>query len=219
VKKTYASLLVLVFALWGLAEPQGVVGQVAGTWQITEARTYEGGSYTGSVAFTAKGSVLDVDWKTSAGSYSGVAITEGNNIYVGWGMNVAHGVSVYDVTPTQLKGIWTTRGQSQTGTENVVLQFGKVIGTHSLTGTQAGGKGTYEGKLTIKASGSLYEFRWNVGTQSYQGIGLQVGTKLVVGWGMGSNYGVVHYAVNGSTAKGQWAIPGATAPAIENLRR
>jgi hypothetical protein len=202
-----------------MIQPQGVSGQLAGKWQIAEARTYDGGSYTGSVVFTAKGDVLDVDWTTSAGNYPGVALVDGNNIYVGWGINAAHGVAVYDITPTQLKGVWTTRGQAQTGTENVVLQFGKVVGTHSLTGTQPGGKGTYDGKLTIKASGSLYEVSWNVGSQSYQGIGLQVGTKLVVGWGMGDTFGVVHYAVNGSTARGQWAIPGATAPATENLRR
>ncbi len=190
----------------------------SGKWEISDAKTYDGKSYTGELNIVQSGSVYNLGWKTSAGNYPGVAILDGSDLMVGWGINTAHGVLVYNIETAALKGRWTSAGQTKIGTENVTLTNGKLEGTHMIAGSNPDGT-KYTGTISFEKAGDLYNVSWAVGKNIYNGIGIQVGQKIVVGWGLGKNFGVVHYALSEKEAKGQWAIPGATKVSTENLKR
>lgn len=89
-----------------------------------------------------------------------------------------------------------------------------LAGKYEITAAaNPGGAGGYDGKVTLTRAGSAYKLAWAIpNSPPYSGVGIPVGDTLAVGWGMGSQYGVVVYQVNGGTLKGQWAT--ATNPAL-----
>ncbi len=71
--------------------------------------------------------------------------------------------------------------------------------------TNPGGGGGYTGVVEI-APGAVNTVKWTLpGSPPYSGVGLQVDNVLGIGWGIGANYGVVVYKLNGGTLDGKWA--------------
>ena len=66
----------------------------------------------------------------------------------------------------------------------------------------------YTGTARVARVGGAYRVTWNVSNNSspdYEGVGLQVGDTLGVGWGQrGGRYGVSVYRINGGRLAGRW---------------
>lgn len=91
-----------------------------GTYQIGKSRTPAGKSYTGTVTIKPTGKTYTVSWATSAGSYTGVGIKDGDLLVAGWGMGgTGAGVVLYTKSATGLDGIWASPGGTAVGTETL----------------------------------------------------------------------------------------------------
>jgi len=192
-----------------------------GTWKITKSFSLNGDSYEGAVKFTQKGEGYGVQWNTNAGSYGGIAIRNNNNLFVGWGSG-AYGVVAYKMNGDgTMSGRWmAAQSKGTIGIENLSGgTAGQIAGTYQVTGTNPGKTQSYTGNLIIKQTGSVYQVDWKLTGQNAKGIGIIVGDYLVVGWGMGSSFGVVNYAINGKRMLGRWSIGAADREGIENLEK
>lgn len=189
-----------------------------GAWKIENAQLPNGKSYNGSLNIAKIGKAFDVDWKTSAGNYSGIGLLVDGKLFVGYGINSAYGVVVYKTNSTaqRLEGTWTTSQMNgKTGTE---ILTGK-NGQYDLTGTNQDGS-VYRGKLMMQKTGDAFQVQWNLGGQTYNGVGFMSGDYLVVGYGFGQAFGTVEYVIiTGNKARGRWVMGGGNKLGIENLTR
>jgi hypothetical protein len=80
-----------------------------------------GGSYTCDVRITKTGDVYGVQWFfEGALGYEGVGIMKNGLFCVGYASGGSYGVVVYEVAAdSTLKGVWTTPGFDQLGTETL----------------------------------------------------------------------------------------------------
>ena len=96
-------------------------------------------------------------------------------------------------------------------------------GTFRITGVNPDGQGRYEGTLTLRPQGQVYEAYWSVGPGEFEGVGVVVGGNLSVGyWADDKSWtGVVVYKVDGDgqTLSGVWAALGATRTGTEKAVR
>jgi hypothetical protein len=96
-----------------------------------------------------------------------------------------------------------------------------VAGRYSVVGTNPDG-GQYTGSLEIVAQGSVYQFRWNAGTQ-YDGVGVKNGRTIAVAFANGSDgsgCGVVDYTVlSDGRLDGKWGYWGTNASGTERANR
>lgn len=194
---------------------------IIGTWKITKSFSLNGDSYEGAVKFAKKGEGYTVQWNTNAGSYGGIAIKNGKNIFVGWGTGT-YGVVAYKINGDgTMTGSWiAAKSNGGIGTENLTGgTAGKIAGTYQVSGNNPGKNTPYSGGLTVKQTGKVYQVSWNMPGQNAKGIGLRVGDYLVVGWGMGGSFGVVNYAINGNKMLGRWSIGAADREGIEDLEK
>ena len=83
---------------------------------------------------------------------------------------------------------------------------GPIAGTYTISSaSNPGGGPGYRGTVAITRQGPHYALDWTIaGSTPYKGVGIQTGNLLGVGWGMGTNYGVVVYRVNAGTLTGTW---------------
>lgn len=81
-----------------------------GAWKIEKAQLPNGKPYEGALSISKIVNTYDVDWKTSAGNYSGIGLLVNGKLFVGYGINSAYGIVVYQASPAQqrLQGVWTT---------------------------------------------------------------------------------------------------------------
>ncbi|WP_460941687.1 hypothetical protein [Spirosoma daeguense] len=189
----------------------------SGAWKIETAQLPNGESYNGMVTITKNGNTYQLDWKTSVGNYSGIGLLLDGKLFVGYGINIAYGVAVYKVNPNnnQLDGVWTSpQLNGEVGAETLTGQDGQ----YYVAGTNPGGQ-TYRGKLMTQRTGRTVQVQWNVGNQTYNGVGFYSGDYLVIGYGFGQAFGVVEYVVKGNKATGRWALGGGSDLGAENLIR
>jgi len=96
-----------------------------------------------------------------------------------------------------------------------------VAGRYNVSGTNPDG-GQYSGSLEIISRGSVYQFRWNAGTQ-YDGIGIRNGKFVAVAFASGSDgtgCGVVDYTImKDGTLDGTWGYWGKTSSGTERATR
>jgi hypothetical protein len=91
-----------------------------------------------------------------------------------------------------------------------------------VTGINPDGKGRYEGTLTLRPRGQVYEAQWSVGGGGFEGVGVVVGGNLSVGyWASDKSWtGVVVYKVGADNSlSGVWAGLGATRTGTEQAFR
>ncbi len=75
-----------------------------------------------------------------------------------------------------------------------------------LSASNPGGGGGYSGSVAIAKHGDMYSLDWTIAnTPPYKGVGIVNGQILGVGWGLGDEYGVAVYTVDGGTLDGKWA--------------
>jgi hypothetical protein len=93
----------------------------------------------------------------------------------------------------------------------------EIRGTYQISGTNPNGE-PYQGTLTVKDHGEAYEFYWLAGQKS-EGVGIQRGTEVVVGFG-GKQCGVVDYHVApDGTLEGTWTDYGQRQTGSEQAKR
>ncbi len=88
-----------------------------------------------------------------------------------------------------------------------------IAGDYTVTGTNVDGTGKYVGGLTITPRDDVYQFSWDSGGRTYDGVGVMTGKKIAVAFTNGtdgSGCGVVLYKVlqNGDLdgKAGYWGI-------------
>ncbi|EAY26920.1 hypothetical protein [Microscilla marina] len=192
---------------------------ILGTWKITKSFDLNGTSYEGAVKFSKKGGeYYQLQWNTNAGSYQGVAIKKGQNLFVGWG-NSTYGIVAYKINKDgTLAGEWIASQSSRAGTEKLSGgQPGVIEGKYKVNGSM--GEKAYQGGITVTKTGTVYQLSWQLKPDGQKGVGIVVGDYLVVGWGFGTSFGVVNYAIKGNKMLGRWTIGAADREGIENLEK
>jgi len=190
-----------------------------GMWKVKGTNPQKQ-TYTGTLEVKqANTAVYTLDWNISNGTkYGGLGMLRGNNFYVSWGQNIEYGIVVYRIEANgNLDGQWVSKsGYSKlipeyatktTDTKNSSNKS-SLIGTYQVRG--GADKGAYIGTLHIKAGSNAghFLFTWQIGNSVSNGVGFLNGNEIVVAWGYGEAYGVVHYVMqNSQKAKGTWAIP------------
>lgn len=204
---------------------------ILGEWQIMEARNTAGQSYFGTVNINPLGvSAYTLDWRTSAGTYSGLGLMQGKKLCVGWGTpQAAFGVVVYKIESDKLIGAWTATGQDgKVGVEiasrvRAGIDSERYIeGQYEVIGENPSTQSGYEGTLSITRNNDaeMYNIRWNFSTITYNGIGIREGNYLYVGWGMSEAFGVIMYDMTkDSYGQGVWALPKVNITGMENIRK
>ena len=96
-----------------------------------------------------------------------------------------------------------------------------IEGVYACNGTNPGGGGSYQGTLAIIQNGDAYNVTWNIGAQTYVGVGLLQGDSFSVGYSdvKKSWFGVVVYKVSGNTLKGIWTMQGGSKTGTETLTK
>lgn len=96
-----------------------------------------------------------------------------------------------------------------------------IEGTYDCNGSNPGGAGQYKGTVAIIKNGSNYNVTWNIGTQTYLGVGILSGNQFSVGYSdtKKSWFGVVVYKVDGKTLQGDWAMHGSGKNGTETLKK
>ncbi len=91
-----------------------------GAFKIVKARAPDDKSYTGTVTIKPTGKTYSVTWATSGGSYTGVAIKDGDLLVAGWGtQGKGAGVVLYTKKGSGLDGVWAIPGGVALGTETL----------------------------------------------------------------------------------------------------
>ena len=209
------------FALLFMLTVQTLLAQ-DGNWRIEQAQLPDGKPYNGSLTISRLGQAFGVDWKTSAGNYSGLGLMAGNKLFVGYGLSSGYGIVVYRTNSAtgRIEGTWTASGlNGATGTEILTGQQG----LYDVAGTNPDGR-TYVGKLTLQRTGDTFQAQWQVANQITNGIGFMTtspdgGQYLVIGYGPGQAYGTVEYTLMGNRARGRWAMGGGQQFGTEDLMR
>ncbi|MDB4992766.1 MAG: Protein kinase [Myxococcaceae bacterium] len=94
-----------------------------------------------------------------------------------------------------------------------------VAGTYTIkSASNPGGGGGYGGSVDVTKGNGFYNLVWTIkGSQGYNGLALQDGDNLGVGWGQGGDFGVVVYKINGGKLTGRWATHGSSGVGTEDL--
>ncbi len=226
----YAFLYALVLACASFT-PSLAQTHILGEWQIMEARNTAGQNYFGTVAINPLGvSAYSLDWRTSAGTYSGIGLMQGKKLCVGWGTpEAAFGVVVYKIESDKLIGAWTATGQDGKVGIEVASRVRAGIdneryieGRYDVIGENPVMQSAYEGTISITRNNDaeMYNLRWNFGNIFYNGVGIREGNYLYVGWGMSEAFGVIMYDLaKDNYGQGVWALPKVNTTGVENIRK
>lgn len=76
------------------------------------------------------------------------------------------------------------------------------IRSASNPGSTAG----YKGVVDVRKIGQTYHLAWSVdNTAPYRGVGIATDAGIGVGWGLGADFGVAVYDIDGGRLEGRWA--------------
>jgi hypothetical protein len=211
-----ATVLIGSTALLHSEEPSPVL---APEYAITGAGL-EGSPYSGKVSVEKSGDTHQITWTMKEGQYSGLGLLTGNLLSVGWAKENCN-VAAYAIDEDgNLMGIWAPQGSEVAGGEQATRsdEGGEdgIEGEYTVEGTNPDGKSGYEGTLTIKKRGDVFQFIWVVNGVQSEGIGIQLEDVITVGYGS-TDCGIATYAVNeDGSLKGVWGLFGNSSIGIEN---
>lgn len=92
-----------------------------------------------------------------------------------------------------------------------------IAGRYSLEGANPGGTGRYTGEVEVRKNGDTFQVVWEIGRQTQQGTGIQLGEVFsVIYQQQGSASGIAVYEIGvDGTLSGVWAPFGGMALGIE----
>lgn len=192
--------------------PEGI--DVSGTFTVAGVRA-DGKPYDGSAIISrVEGAMFHVKWTIGNAPYEGVAIRDGDLLSAGWSESAGDSAVVsYLVQPTAkgptLDGIWFGNGMNGLGREVLIGGTSNLTGIWSIReGVDESGQ-TYGGTVSIGLTDSVHHLTWQVGEQTYRGLGLRnaAGDVFSCGFNSTGNFGVVQYQIVSAGAKlvGKWA--------------
>jgi len=172
-----------------------------------------GNAYSGNLTIQVNNSaaqvadvVYDLAWDNGA---SGTGILINDVLAASYGGASCGAVFYVADDAMMLTGIWITLNTKAMGSEiaSPLAASSSFGGDYSILGTNSNGSG-YEGALSIIEQGEVWQLVWNVGSDTYDGIGIASGNVLAAAYG-GQGCGVALYAVqpNGDLG-GVWGMWG-----------
>lgn len=200
----------------------------AGKWEVLEATLPNGKpGYTGTIAIRAQGSVFDLEWDISDGSYVGIGLPLGDRLIVSCGPQRAGlGLALFEAGGHTVTVRWAVPELGgEVGAGAWLFPWTGVFeGSHRLAQQLPDGKAHGEWTLDVRRSGEVFEVDWRQSEAvHFRGIGFEVEGSLVAGFfpDLGQ-LAVLDYApVAGDTDRleGRWALGGFSSLASEILRR
>jgi hypothetical protein len=102
----------------------------------------------------------------------------------------------------------STASACLTGDALMAVVGDDLSGNYKIASSSNPGGGRYGGAVRISSMGDAYRIVWTLtGGESYEGVGIQMGNALAVGWGTGrGKHGVVAYRINGGSLAGKWTL-------------
>lgn len=193
-----------------------------GDWQIAEATTLTGESYTGKVSITPAGTRYSVQWQAAGSDYNGIALAEGNKLCAAFSSETFSVILYRIQSDGTLKGRWASSAFAagdRDAFENATGgAAGKIEGKYVVKGLNSDGT-NYQGKLKIVKTSQTFQLEWEVLGTTIKGVGIRVGDALFVASGDRTPLGVVGYTFEGTRAKGVWTLAGEGVLGKENLAR
>jgi hypothetical protein len=212
-----ASLALLAtLATLALAAPDG--DGLVGKWRVHDGKGKASGDVTIERAPKGERRFL-LHWHVDTGAYDGIALLRQGHLYSAWGRG-GNGIMVLHKEAKGWTGEWLGMHQAEENLGSETWAGGDLAGDHAVTGRAPNGN-DYTGTLKVEHTGDTFAFDWTVGSETYQGIGLQVADdRVVVAYGVG-NFGVMDYDVSaaGDEFSGRWSARGNRATATERLVR
>jgi len=176
----------------------------------------DGSVYEGTLRITERGKLYEFVWE-AGNLFVGAGIQRGDKVAVAYPSDSCQ-VALYDIGPDgTLTGDWVA-DEGMFGTETAKPTSGSgggaVEGTYAYVGTAADGY-TYEGTMTIAASGDLYtvvQEQTDYSGDPFVSVGIQLGQAFAMSYGPGvpeGACGVVLYTVQpDGSLDGVWGAPG-----------
>jgi hypothetical protein len=196
------ALIVAVAVGSGGATPSLAQSNITGVYTVN-GTALDGHSYAGSVTLAQVGQVYTANWQVGSGQYSGVGVLQGSSLAVGWGPPSCTVVN-YKVQPNgSLLGAWSDLTSLGEGTETAspAAAGTGLVGTYTSVGTNPDAS-PYSGSLVVTAHGFVYQFQWQTGRTSFDGVGIQDGSSIAVGYdqsNQGRACGVALFTLDSST--------------------
>jgi len=199
---------------------QPVDSVLPGQWVLIYG-TPDGGDHAVGIADIARGTkAYTVSWQVENREARGVGFLRDGTLWLARGWGNDPGTCIYDLDSGRIDGVWSQLGsQGLMGSEtwrggNIDAEFARfqIHGTNP-DGTQ------YEGKVTTRRHGDVYDVQWAVATMVFHGIGIRDGRSLVVAWCADGSVDVAQYRVGDDGLVGRSATLGSFATREERLVR
>lgn len=210
-----AGALLLAIVIVGVAAAASAQ-DLTGTYKAS-GKDPSGEAYSeGTAKISKSGDVYTVAWSyPGEGGYKGIGFLKNDILCIGWGKGGKEfGVSVYEIDGGKLKGRWS--GSKDEGK----IESEELEGPASLNGDFTIMKDSTgaTGKVRITPKGEVYDVVWKLeGERNWKGVGVRLGDLLVVGWGTGTDCGVMAYKNKGGVLEGPWVSKGESKTGNEKL--
>ena len=221
----FAGLSLALAAISVFAQSPGDFARsLAGSWNITSSRNPGSSApgYSGTVEIAARDNgVVAIKWNIPGSAYGGIGFTNGKILAAGYSDGGPMGVAIYDEEGDKFVGAWTgTMTKGEIGFETL-QSTGAGTGLFKIIRGKNPDGTSYGGEVTLAKRGDVYEMTWRGNGPVSRGVGIRVGSSLVVGWTPGKSVGVVCYEVknDGTRLEGVWTGLGASRLGAETLDR
>lgn len=217
--KTLSTSLLAVCAI-GLSPSAAQAQEIKGRYNVS-GTDIDGTKYKGSLSIEPSGSTFKLTYRDGK-TQKGVGILRNGRFYSAWGPSDKCGVAVYFLKADgNLEGEYAYIGDTGVYKETTKRTGGSatsMVGSFDLAGRDSAGT-PYAGKLAVQARGQLFKVDFKMTNEEHDGVAIQTGNALAVGWG-GNKCSVASYAVKGdNTMSGSYAVYGETKQGTEEIAK
>lgn len=218
--RVYAILVVAALTPGTYADAQTIDSTLIGGWVLIYGAT-EGKEHQVGIAEIAPGGEgLIVDWQVEGRRARGVGFYRDSILWVARGWGNDPGTCMYEISGHAISGIWSLIGSDGlTGTES--WSGGNVDASSArfaIAGVNPDGS-RYEGEVLTRREGNVYDVKWIVGDNTFYGIGIRSGARLVVAWCSEGSVDVARFSPDGDGWRGISATLGQSSTRDERLLR
>src|ERR1700730_9352120 len=166
----------------GGAAPSLAQSNLTGVYAVN-GTALDGHSYSGTVTLAQVGQVYTANWQVGSGTYNGVGVLQGSSLAVGWAPPSCTVVEYQVQSNGSLVGMWSDLTSLGQGTETATpaAAGSGLSGNYTSVGTNPDAS-PYSGSLVVTPHGPVYQFQWQTGRTSFDGVGIQDGSSVAVGY-------------------------------------
>ena len=180
----------------------GPARRISGIYRVAGSNP-DGSGYSGMLSITPEGSKVHLTWWIGDDVFTGVGEFAGRMLVVNWGDK--HPVVYTFEGEKALDGEWA----DGSATERLTL-YSRVAqnsldlleGRYEAVGRNPDGS-TYTGSVSVSRQGRKFALIWQVGADSYRGVGVLEGNVLTVDWG--DTTPVVYALTDDGILQGLWS--------------